>query len=73
MFICICNGVTDTSIRREMEAGAVSFADVQNRLGVARQCGSCEQLARSIVSEFSQPDPRYFYNASPSPSMAALA
>jgi len=73
MFICICNGVTDTSIRREMAAGAVSFADVQDRLGVARQCGSCEQLARAIVSEYSQPDPRYFYNASPTPSMAAVA
>jgi bacterioferritin-associated ferredoxin len=73
MFVCICNGVTDSSIRREMEAGATSFADVQKRLGVARQCGSCEHLARSIVNEFSKPDPQFFYNASPDESMAAVA
>ena len=73
MFVCICNGVTDSSIRREMAAGATSFADVQNRLGVARQCGSCEHLARAIVNEFSKPDPRYFYNAAADESMAAVA
>ena len=73
MFVCICNGVTDSSIRREMEAGATSFADVQNLLGVARQCGSCEHLARAIVNEFSKPDPRYFYNACSDESMAAVA
>jgi hypothetical protein len=42
-------------------------------LGVARQCGSCEHLARAIVNEFSKPDPRYFYNACSDESMAAVA
>ena len=63
MFVCICNGITDSSIRRELEAGARSFADVQERLGVAGQCGSCELHARAIVSEYLAPQPGGFYDA----------
>ena len=63
MFVCICNGITDSSIRRELQAGARSFNDIQQRLGVAGQCGSCEAQARAIVSEHFGLEPDRFYDA----------
>ena len=63
MFVCICNGITDSSIRRELQVGARSFDDIQQRLGVAGQCGSCEAQVRAIVSEHFGLETDRFYNA----------
>lgn len=50
MYVCICKGVTDTAIRREVRAGAASFREVRDRLGVATQCGKCACEARQVVA-----------------------
>lgn len=51
MYVCICKGITDHQIRQAVDEGASSFQQVRNTLGVASKCGSCEELARSIVDE----------------------
>lgn len=51
MYICICNKVTDTQIYREVEDGARSLNDLNERLGVASQCGKCGQCARNLIKE----------------------
>ena len=74
MYVCLCKNVTDSAIRRELDAGAASFAEVRDRLGVSSQCGSCELLARGIVNEHlaSAANPG-FYNADPGYSTASVA
>lgn len=52
MFVCICNGVTDRDIHRAIESGDRNFRQVNKSLGVASQCGSCEELAREIIEEY---------------------
>ena len=52
MYICLCNGITDGQIRREIRAGAcTSFSDLQGQLGVALQCGKCACAAVQVLEE----------------------
>lgn len=51
MYVCLCKGVTDHAIQDAVSAGAQSLRDVSRELGVARQCGKCASLAKSIVAD----------------------
>ncbi len=51
MYVCICNAVTDRTIREVAAAGARTFADVRRHTGCADCCGNCEDLAAQIFEE----------------------
>lgn len=51
MYVCICKAVTDKQIRRAAAAGCDNLPDLQDSLGVALYCGSCAELAESIIQE----------------------
>lgn len=51
MYVCICKAVTDKQIRRAAASGCDSLYDLQDSLGVALYCGSCADLAESILQE----------------------
>jgi bacterioferritin-associated ferredoxin len=51
MYVCICNAITDTQIREAAEAGVKDLVSLQARLGVATNCGSCEEMACAILCE----------------------
>lgn len=51
MYVCICNAVTDSAIRKAVNDGATSFRDVSMRTGCSTQCGRCVPVARSILDE----------------------
>lgn len=51
MFICLCNGVTDSQIRHAASAGARSLDCLQDTLGVAGQCGQCSEAAVAVLAE----------------------
>ncbi|MDH3971169.1 MAG: (2Fe-2S)-binding protein [Gammaproteobacteria bacterium] len=51
MYICICNKITDSDIRRELENGACSLQCLQKRLKVATCCGRCEDCAKRLIHE----------------------
>lgn len=51
MYICICKGITDTSIREAMCDGACCIGDLKKCLGVSTQCGKCECQAQEILNE----------------------
>jgi bacterioferritin-associated ferredoxin len=51
MYVCICNAITDKQIREAAEAGARDLWDLQARLGVASNCGSCKETASEILRE----------------------
>jgi len=51
MYVCICKAVTDKQIRRAAAAGVDNLYELRESLGVASACGSCADLAVSILSE----------------------
>ncbi len=51
MYICVCNGITDSQIRDAVSDGAASLDDVRSLLGVASKCGKCACLADSVINE----------------------
>lgn len=50
MIVCVCKRVSDREIHRHVRAG-MGFDDIQIDLGVATQCGKCEQCARDVVAQ----------------------
>ena len=58
MYICLCNGITETDIRTCCaEDGARSLRDLECCLGVGSCCGKCKPAAKQILAE-SRPEPR---------------
>ena len=49
MYVCLCKGITDQAIEAAVDAGARSFREVRDSLGVSTQCGKCATLTRHIV------------------------
>jgi len=41
MIICICEGVNDKTIAREITRGACSVRSIQRRCGAGTGCGQC--------------------------------
>ena len=52
MYVCICKQVTDSEIREICRDECVGFAEVQEKTGVASQCGKYFERANSLVEEF---------------------
>ena len=51
MYICICNAVTETSIRQAVRDGARNIFDLIGRTGCSTQCGRCSDLATEILED----------------------
>jgi bacterioferritin-associated ferredoxin len=64
MYVCICHGITERQIRRAVEDGATTLAQVQRQLPIAACCGRCASMARHIVREHSR-DPAVCRQAVP--------
>ncbi|OJU88995.1 MAG: ferredoxin [Burkholderiales bacterium 66-5] len=50
MIVCVCHRISDREIARHARAG-LSFDEIQMELGVATQCGCCEQTAREVAAQ----------------------
>jgi bacterioferritin-associated ferredoxin len=50
MYVCICNGVTDTQIEAAIDNGAETMKELHNELGVGAQCGKCCQCAKRVLN-----------------------
>ena len=51
MYVCICNPVSDTEVRRCCRSGATTLSDLKMQLGIASQCGMCASAAQAIIAE----------------------
>lgn len=49
MYVCVCNGVTDKDIQREVDAGCESLSDITMNTGLGANCGSCVTLAETLI------------------------
>lgn len=60
MYVCICNGVTDSAIRDAAARGVGSLEELTMRTGCGSGCGSCIDIAQEILAEARQPASRPF-------------
>ena len=51
MYVCVCNGITEKQIRREVMNGAATYDEIQARLDVGLCCGTCKETALSVIDE----------------------
>ncbi|KAF1712610.1 bacterioferritin [Pseudoxanthomonas kalamensis DSM 18571] len=51
MYVCVCNGVTDRQIREAAAGGCRSVAELTMRTGAGACCGTCLDLAASLLDE----------------------
>lgn len=52
MYICICNAVTDSDIKKALDEGANSVADLNKSLSVGNCCGKCTRSARTLIKQY---------------------
>ena len=50
MIVCICHRVTEKEIALHASEGK-GFDDIQFELGLASQCGRCEDCAREVIDQ----------------------
>lgn len=51
MYVCVCNGVTDSEIREVAAAGCRSVAELTMRTGCGASCGSCLETATQLIDD----------------------
>ncbi|WP_404302736.1 bacterioferritin-associated ferredoxin [Alicycliphilus denitrificans] len=72
MIVCVCRRISDREIARHARAG-MSFDEIQFELGVATQCGRCEDCARDVVAQCCASAPVAAIYREGEPSAGALA
>lgn len=51
MYICLCNGITERTVREAAQAGARDLADLSAMTGCGTSCGSCADLAMQVLQD----------------------
>jgi bacterioferritin-associated ferredoxin len=51
MYVCICRGVSDKTIRQAVSDGARSWREIRETTGCASQCGKCACTGKSVMRE----------------------
>ena len=51
MYICICNQVTESQLRYQIEDGATTVGQLRESLGVTDQCGKCAICVKTCLKE----------------------
>jgi bacterioferritin-associated ferredoxin len=51
MYVCICNAVTERTIREAAASGVRTLSELSRRTGCSDCCGSCAELANEILAE----------------------
>lgn len=51
MYVCICKGVTENTLRTAIYEGADRMRDLKACLGVTEQCGMCACHAKQVLDE----------------------
>lgn len=50
MYVCICHGVTDTTIKNAIDDGAVTMRMISQELNVGNQCGQCCSCVKKVLN-----------------------
>jgi bacterioferritin-associated ferredoxin len=57
MYVCLCLGVSDRDVRRAVEGGACTAAEVSACTGAGTKCGSCRSTVAALVAAHGAPEP----------------
>jgi bacterioferritin-associated ferredoxin len=49
MYVCLCMGVSNTSVADAIEAGASTTNEVAAACGAGSECGRCRRTVRAII------------------------
>lgn len=67
MYVCICNRVTDSQLRKAVENGAHTVKSLQSALNLGTNCGSCLLEAKAMLdghlSDLVRQNPDLYYAA----------
>ncbi|MFD1384854.1 (2Fe-2S)-binding protein [Rhodanobacter aciditrophus] len=51
MYVCLCNAVSDKTIKKSIADGATSMRDLYREHNLGNQCGKCCKDVKSILNE----------------------
>ncbi len=51
MIVCICNNVSDKTIRQSVDDGVRSMSALRKQLNVGTCCGKCHACAKTVLRE----------------------
>jgi bacterioferritin-associated ferredoxin len=51
MYVCMCNGVTESAIRRAAAAGIRTLGELAANTGCTAGCGCCSETAEAVLME----------------------
>lgn len=51
MYVCLCNAVSDKTIKKSIAHGATTMRELYDEHKVGSQCGKCCKDVRSILNE----------------------
>nr|WP_255692819.1 (2Fe-2S)-binding protein [Luteimonas sp. XNQY3] len=52
VYVCICNGVTDSQIRQAAANGCREVSELTMRTGCGATCGSCLDMASGLMDDY---------------------
>ena len=52
MYVCICNGITDSQVKWAFDTGIRNWNDVHTKLGCKPNCGKCECEILLLAEEY---------------------
>jgi bacterioferritin-associated ferredoxin len=51
MYVCICNAITERTIREAAESGVRTLEELSRRTGCSDCCGTCADLAQQKLED----------------------
>ncbi len=51
MYVCICNGITESAVREAARNGCASVSELTMRTGCGATCGTCLDMAAQLLEE----------------------
>lgn len=49
MYVCVCNAVTDSDIRKAVDEGVRNMKQLKRTTGCSNTCGSCREEAFDVL------------------------
>ena len=51
MYVCLCQAVSDKSVRKAISEGATTVREIQRRCNAGKNCGGCLHALRYLIDE----------------------
>jgi bacterioferritin-associated ferredoxin len=51
MIVCVCEGVSDRTVKASIQSGAKSVHELGRKCGVGLDCGRCRAMLRGMLGE----------------------